>query len=100
MKHAVKIAGIVISLFLSGMALAAGLDINSATADQLAQGMVGIGKTKAEAIVLDREKNGIFKSVDDLSRVKGIKTNLIEKNRANITVGQTPAVQTPGMAAK
>jgi len=63
------------------------VDINSATADQLAQALINIGKAKAEAIVQDREKNGKFKSVDDLARVKGIGPATIEKNRDKITVG-------------
>lgn len=45
------------------------LDINTATAEQLDTVLVGIGKAKAEAIIHDREKNGPFKSVDDLERV-------------------------------
>ncbi|WP_133717660.1 ComEA family DNA-binding protein [Methylocaldum gracile] len=63
------------------------VDINSATADQLAQSLNGVGKAKAEAIIQDREKNGKFKSADDLARVKGIGAATIEKNRDKITVG-------------
>jgi competence ComEA-like helix-hairpin-helix protein len=60
------------------------LDINSATAEQLDQGMAKIGKVKAAAIVADREKNGKFKSIDDLSRVKGISAKIIEANKDKI----------------
>ena len=63
------------------------LDINTATAEQLADTLDGVGKTKAEAIVQDREKNGRFKSVDDLDRVSGIGPATLEKNRSRITVG-------------
>jgi competence protein ComEA len=67
------------------------LDINTATAEQLAETMVGVGKVKAQAIVQDRDKNGRFKSIDDLARVKGIGSATIEKNRGKITVGaETP----------
>jgi competence protein ComEA len=61
------------------------LDINTATAEQFAKVMVGVGKAKAEAIVKDREANGKFTSVDDLDRVKGIGKATIEKNRAKLT---------------
>lgn len=61
------------------------LDVNTANAEQLAKVMVGVGKTKAEAIVKDRETNGKFASVDDLDRVKGIGKATIEKNRAKLT---------------
>ncbi|HYE34539.1 ComEA family DNA-binding protein [Methylocaldum sp.] len=63
------------------------VDINSATADQLAESLNGIGKAKADAIIQDRDKNGKFKSVEDLARVKGIGSATIEKNRDKITVG-------------
>lgn len=74
--------------------LAEPLDINTATVEQIDQAMVGVGKVKAEAIVKDREKNGPFKSVDDLLRVKGIGPATLEKNRAKLTVGtEAPAPQ-------
>ena len=73
-------------LAFGGMASAAPLDINTATTEQLDQILVGVGKTKAEAIIEDRDKNGKFKSVDDLARVKGIGPATIEKNRDKITV--------------
>jgi competence protein ComEA len=84
-----KRAKLIIALLLIGCAWCASaeqVDINSATADQIAQGLVGIGKAKAEAIVQDREKNGKFKSLDDLERVKGIGRATIEKNRDKIIV--------------
>ncbi|BBA34687.1 uncharacterized protein sS8_2742 [Methylocaldum marinum] len=75
-------------LFSSAWGLSAEtVDINSATVEQLSKSMNGIGKSKAEAIIQDREKNGKFKSVDDLTRVKGIGAATVEKNRDKITVG-------------
>jgi competence protein ComEA len=83
---------VIASLLLgSSLALADTVDINSASAEQISQGMVGIGKVKAASIVQDREKNGAFKSVDELTRVKGIKSATIDKNRDRITVGQASA---------
>jgi competence protein ComEA len=87
------ILGFVLFAFAS-LALAEPLDINAATAEQLDATMSGIGKVKADAIIQDREKNGRFKSVDDLERVKGIGPAIIEKNRGKITVAaETPPVQ-------
>lgn len=74
-------------LLATASVMAEPVDINSATADEIATAMTGVGKAKAEAIVQDREKNGAFKSIDDLARVKGIKAGLIQKNRDKITVG-------------
>lgn len=52
------------------------LDINHATAAELDK-LKGIGPSKAQAIVQDREKNGKFASVEDLLRVKGIGEKLL-----------------------
>lgn len=80
----ILIAGLFI---ISPWACAEPLDINTATVEQLTDALNGVGKAKAEAIVQDREKNGKFKSVEDLDRVKGIGPAIIKKNRDKITVG-------------
>lgn len=48
-----------------------GININTASAAELSQ-LPGIGATKAEAILADREANGPFATCNDLSRVAGI----------------------------
>jgi len=63
------------------------VDINSADAETLATTMQGVGDKKAAAIVAEREKNGPFKSIDDLTRVKGISEKTVEANRDKIMVG-------------
>jgi competence protein ComEA len=47
------------------------IDVNTASADEL-EALPGIGPTLAAAIVEDRDRNGPFRSVDDLTRVPGI----------------------------
>ncbi|BBH21335.1 hypothetical protein Back11_26800 [Paenibacillus baekrokdamisoli] len=59
------------------------LNINQATAEQL-DALPGIGEVKARTIVEDREKNGAFRTVDDLRRVKGIGPKLLEKLKSSI----------------
>ena len=66
--------------------LAAPVNINTADAKALDTVLVGVGAKTAKAIVDYRAKNGQFKSVDDLLKVKGIGPALLEKNRTNITV--------------
>ncbi len=84
-----KIAHFLGALWL-GCALTASaaepVDINAADASELATAMVGIGQSKAAAIVEYRKENGPFKTVDDLGLVKGIGTATIEKNRDKISV--------------
>src|SRR5689334_24023973 len=63
------------------------VNINTADAGALAKALNGIGPAKAKAIVAYRDKNGPFKSVDQLSMVEGITQKLIEKNRADIKLG-------------
>ena len=62
------------------------VDINQADAKTLANALVGVGLIKAEAIVAWRERNGPFRQVEDLSKVRGIGPKTIEANRAVIVV--------------
>jgi competence protein ComEA len=63
---------------------AAGIDINSAPAAELAEALQGVGLRKAEAIVRYREQFGPFESVEELAEVKGIGAATLERNRALI----------------
>lgn len=67
------------------------VDINHADAKALAQGLQGIGLSKAEAIVAYREQHGPFRSVEQLDKVKGIGKKTVERNRDNIVLGDAPA---------
>jgi len=54
--------------------------INLNTADQKALELLpGIGKSKAAAIVLYRDNNGHFKSINDLKKVQGLGKKAIAK---------------------
>ena len=73
------------------------VNINTADAAALAKALNGIGPSKAKAIVSYRDKNGPFKSVDQLAMVEGITQKLIDKNRADIKLGAEKAA-VPGAA--
>jgi competence protein ComEA len=77
-------AALVAATLLAPIAIAGPVDINSADAKTLARELQGIGPAKAEAIVSHREKNGPFKSADDLAKVKGVGKKLVEQNKANL----------------
>ncbi|WP_306606424.1 helix-hairpin-helix domain-containing protein [Azonexus sp.] len=74
-----------------GTAFAA-VNLNTATLAEL-DTLKGVGPGKAKAIVEYREKNGPFKSVDDLTLVKGFGEKSIEKLRPDLTVGDGNAVK-------
>ena len=80
----------------SAVTFAQAVDINTASAEQLAKAIKGIGPTKAAAIVKYRETTGPFKSVDDLTKVPGIKSKALEKllkdNKEMLTVGGAATV--------
>lgn len=85
--------GAVLSAFLMATpaVYAAPVDINAADATAIDKAMTGVGPRLAQAIVEYRTKNGPFKSVDDLTKVKGVGKATLEKNRGNLTVGKAPA---------
>lgn len=57
------------------------ININTADAQTLSQGLKGVGPSKAKAIIAYRESYGAFKSVDELTEVKGIGQSLLTRNR-------------------
>jgi len=65
------------------------VDINTASADQLAEELQGIGLSKAQAIVDYRQKNGKFKIVNELLLVKGIGEKTLARNLDVITLSDT-----------
>ena len=60
------------------------VSINSASAEQLAAAMNGVGIKKAESIVSYREKYGPFSAVEQLKEVPGIGNALVERNLARL----------------
>ena len=64
-------------------ALAGPVDLYTADAETLAKELDGIGLARAKAIVEYRERNGKFRSADEVLNVKGIGPSVLEKNRGN-----------------
>lgn len=70
--------------FIAGTAYAA-VNINTATQSEL-EAVKGLGPSKAKAILEYREKQGNFRSVDDLDNVKGFGKASINRLRSELTV--------------
>ena len=84
----------VLSLLIAAQALATEkVNINTADAAALDRVLVGVGPSKAAAIVEYRKANGPFKSAEELALVKGIGLSTVEQNRDRIELrtGATPA---------
>ena len=77
-------------LAVSSLVLAADppapVNINTADVATLSAGLEGVGVSKAKAIITYRENYGPFKSVEELTAVKGIGESLLDKNREHITL--------------
>jgi len=63
------------------------VNVNTATAEDIAKELKGVGVAKAGAIVLYREEHGAFKSLKELTKVKGIGASTVDKNRENLELG-------------
>ena len=62
------------------------ININKADEHQLAKMLHGVGLKKAKAIVEYRQQFGDFKSINELTAVKGIGQRTLDKNKAIIAL--------------
>lgn len=60
------------------------VNINTASAEEIAEKLQGIGESRAQLIIQFREENGVFTSVEQLLEIKGIGQATLDKNRDNI----------------
>ena len=63
------------------------VNINTADKEMLMQ-INGIGEKRAQAIIEYRKANGKFKSVQELTEIKGIGQSLLDKNKDVLTIGR------------
>ena len=88
MKKLIK--GVLLLLALLAFPAFAAVNINTATQSEL-EGVKGLGPAKAKAIIVYRESNGNFKSLDELDNVKGFGKASIEKLKEELSVGPEKA---------
>jgi comEA protein len=61
------------------------VNVNKATPEELVK-VRGIGPVMAKRIIEHRDKNGAFKSIDDLTQVQGIGGNKLQRIKDQVTV--------------
>jgi len=99
------VQGLIVSLMPIASAWAGPVNVNTADATTIAKELDGIGPAKAQAIVEYRQKNGPFKTPEDLLKVEGIGDKVLDQNKGNIRVdrgGAAPAAANakPGKPAQ
>jgi competence protein ComEA len=83
-----KIILIFMVFFGLSLPVLAGVDINTASQAEL-EAIKGIGPAKAKAIIEYRNKHGLFKSVEDLTNVKGIGSGTLKRLGNQVSVQDT-----------
>lgn len=79
------------ALLMSAAWAAQPVNVNTATAAEIAENLKGIGPSKAQKIVEYREANGAFAHIDELVNVKGIGIRTIDQNREFIRLSDGDA---------
>ncbi len=83
---------ILTSLFCMASWAAGSVNVNTASAEEIAEGLKGVGEVKAEAIIKYRNANGKFMHIDELVNVKGIGIRTVDLNREVITLEDDTAL--------
>ena len=88
-QFVIPVIVVALALFLSGISVYAGdaakININKASAEELTQ-LKGVGPSIATKIVEYRDKNGPFKSPEDITMVSGIGAKTYENNKDMIVI--------------
>ena len=74
------------TLFFSSLSFAAPVDVNTATAAEIATALNGIGAAKAAAIVAHRQQHGPYKTAEELTQVSGIGEKLLAKIKSDLVI--------------
>jgi len=87
-------------LFATQLFASTAVNINTASADEIATALDGIGDSKAQAIIEYREANGDFKLAADIMKVSGIGEATFAKIKPYVLIiGKASAVKAPAGSA-
>jgi competence protein ComEA len=81
-----KMLMLLIALVSPVLVFAGPVNVNTADAEIISQELIGIGLTKAQAIVEYRAQNGAFATPEELLKVKGIGPRVLAANTGNIKI--------------
>ncbi len=81
------------ALLLAHLAVAS-VDVNSADEKQL-RTVKGIGPVKAKALITWRSKNGSFRSLADVRKVKGFGAKTLARIGHDLTIAGRPLLPAP-----
>ncbi len=89
--HILRKLTVLIFLGMPAAILSAGeVDINTADKETLMT-LSGVGESFAQKIINYRERNGAFKTVQELTNIRGIGPALVENNKDVLTAGKPAA---------
>lgn len=77
---------VVLAFLFCSTAFAAPVNINTASASEIAESLQGVGPNKAQAIVDYRNRNGPFEDAIHVVRVRGIGNATFDSNKTDIRV--------------
>lgn len=89
-----------LTLSFSSLAFALPTHINTASAEEIAENLSGIGEKKAAAIIAYRDANGIFESAEDIMKVKGIGKGIFSKIKDDLIIEKAKPVASSKEEAK
>lgn len=87
-----KLILLFVALAFTAFNALAAVNVNTATQEQL-ESLNGIGPAKAKTIIDYRNKNGSFKTIEDLDKVPGIGKGILSKIKADVTVSGATSVK-------
>lgn len=93
MNVRVLLLAILVAVAAAPVAAQSGVDINTATQEEL-EAVNGIGPKTAADIVREREEGGPFASVEDLSRVPTVTPSVLNKIKSQVRAGARRAQET------
>lgn len=88
MKKLINTLVLSVSLLSAPALLAEMVNINQASAEVLQENLKGVGEKKAAAIVAYRNAHGAFKTLEELTEVKGIGEAILSKNKADLSLDE------------